>query len=113
MQRASGIVGRIAAHFAPVLRRTVNCGACGRSNVDVTHMVAGPNVYLCDRCIEQAARQLTPRKPAPDAVRCQFCRQHRAKDEVTAVGGVAVCADCLGLMETILAKAAQSSRPAT
>ena len=70
-------------------------------------MVAGPNVYLCDRCIAQAARQLTPHKPAPDAARCQFCRQLHGKDEVTAVGGVTVCADCLGLMETILAEAAR------
>ena len=51
-------------------------------------MVAGPNVYICDGCLEQAARQLAPRKPAPDAVRCRFCGQFRAKEEVTAVGNV-------------------------
>ena len=113
MQRASGIARRIAAQFVPALGRTVNCSACGRSKADVTHMAAGPDLYLCDRCIGQAARQLAPRRPAPDAVRCRFCRQLRAKAEVTAVDGVVLCADCLGLMETILAQAAQSPRPAT
>ena len=74
-------------------------------------MVAGPNVYICDGCVEQAARQLSPRQPPPDGIRCRFCRQLRAKDAVTVVGSVTLCADCLGLMGTILAEAAQSSRP--
>lgn len=113
MQRASGIARRIAARFVPALRRSVHCSGCGRSKVEVIHMVAGPNVYLCDRCVEQAAQQLAPRRPALDAVRCRFCRQLRAKDDVTAVRSVIVCADCLGLMETILAEAAQPSPPAT
>jgi hypothetical protein len=113
MKGAPGIAGRIAARFVPGLTRTVNCSACGRSKAEATHMVAGPNVYICDRCVEQAARQLAPRKPAPDAVSCQFCQQSRAKDQVTAVGGVILCADCLGQIETILAEAAQPSRPAT
>jgi hypothetical protein len=113
MRRASGIARRIAARFVPALRRTVQCSGCGRPKDEVTHMVAGPNVYLCDRCVEQAARQPAPRRPAPDAVRCRFCRQLRAKDDVTAIGSVTLCADCLGLIETILVQAAQSSRPAT
>ena len=113
MRRASGIARRIAARFVPALRRTVQCSGCGRSKVEVIHMVAGPNVYLCDRCVEQAAQQLAPRRPAPDAIRCRFCRQLRAQDEVTAVGSVILCADCLGLMETILAEAAQPARPPT
>ena len=113
MRRASGIARRIAARFVPALRQTVRCGGCGRSKVEVIHMVAGPRVYLCDRCVQQAAQQLTPRRPPPDAVRCRFCRQLRANDQVTGVGMVTLCADCLGLMETIMAEAAQRSRPAT
>jgi hypothetical protein len=80
---------------------------------DVIHMVAGPNVYLCNYCFEQAARQLTPRRPPVDAIRCRFCRQLRAKNEVTATGGVILCADCLGLIETMLAEATPPSRPVT
>jgi hypothetical protein len=92
--------------------RTVHCNCCGRSKVDVSHMIAGPNVYLCERCVAQAAWQLAARWPAPDAVPCRFCHQRRATGEVTTVGHVTVCADCLGTMTSILAEAAQPSRPA-
>jgi len=73
-------------------------------------MVAGPHVYFCESCIEQAAQQLTPRRPAADAVRCRFCSQPRARTDVTSVGKVVVCADCLGYMEVILAEAETSPR---
>ena len=104
---------RIAAGLVPALRHTAQCSSCGRAKVEGVHLVAGPGVYLCDRCLQLAARQLTPRRPAADAVQCRFCRQLRAEADVTAVGGVAVCADCLGLMETMLAEATLPSRPAT
>ena len=94
---------------------TVHCSSCGRSKVDVSHMIAGPNVYLCERCVAHAARQLAtrrlaPLRLAPDALRCRFCHQRRATGEVTAVGSVIVCADCLGTMTSILAEATQPSR---
>jgi hypothetical protein len=99
--------------------RIVRCTGCGRLKDEVTYMIAGPNVYMCDRCVAQAARQLTPRQPlAPrrppvDALRCRFCHQLRSKDEATSVGSATLCADCLGVMEGVLAEAEQASRPAT
>jgi len=87
-------------------------------------MITGPNVYMCDRCVAQAARQLTPRRPLTprqpltpgqpqvDAVRCRFCHLLRSKDEATSVASVNVCVDCLGVMEGVLAEAEQASRPA-
>ena len=105
--------------------RIVRCNGCGRLKDEVTYMIAGPHVYMCDRCVAQAARQLTPRRPLTpgrpltprrppvDAVRCRFCRQLRSKDEATSVGSATVCVDCLGVMEGILAEAEQASRPAT
>ncbi len=82
MQRDSGIAQRIAARFVPALMRTVNCSDCGRAKAEVAHMVAGPNVYICDCCIDQAAQQLAPRIPAPDAPRCRFCRQLFGREPV-------------------------------
>ena len=107
MPQASGVI------------RIVRCNGCGRLKDEVTYMIAGPPVHMCDRCVAQAARQLTTRRPltprrAPvDAVRCRFCRQLRSKDEATSVGSATVCVDCLGVMEGILAEAEQASRPAT
>lgn len=111
MQRDSEMAARIAARFGPALRRPVTCSACGRMKAEVAHMVAGPHVYLCDGCVEQAARQLSLRQPPPEGVRCRFCRQLRAEVAVTAVGSVTVCADCLGIMESILAEAHRDLDP--
>lgn len=33
----------------------VHCSFCGRSSLEVNSMVAGPGVYVCDRCVEDAA----------------------------------------------------------
>lgn len=33
----------------------VHCSFCGRSSNEVNSMVAGPDVYICDRCVEDAA----------------------------------------------------------
>ena len=110
MQRASEIASRIAARFGPALR-AVACSACGRLKAEVPHLIAGPQVYLCDACVQQAARQLAPRQPMPDGVRCRFCRQRRAQGALRVVGTVTVCTDCLGLIESILAEAPRSLDP--
>jgi ATP-dependent Clp protease ATP-binding subunit ClpX len=34
--------------------KTIHCSFCGRSNYEVNSMVAGPDVYICDRCIADA-----------------------------------------------------------
>jgi len=33
----------------------VHCSFCGRSSNEVNSMVAGPDVYICDRCVDDAA----------------------------------------------------------
>ena len=98
--------------------RIVRCNGCGRLKDEVTYMIAGAHVYMCDRCVAQAARSLTALRPVTqrrssvDAVRCRFCGQLRSNDETTSVGSATVCVDCLGVMEGILAEAEQASRPA-
>ena len=50
---------------------TIRCSFCSRAAHEVTSMVAGPGVYICDRCVQDAARivqgetvPLHPPKPA-------------------------------------------------
>jgi ATP-dependent protease Clp ATPase subunit len=31
--------------------RTLYCSFCGKSQYDVTRLVAGPKVYICDECV--------------------------------------------------------------
>ena len=110
MKRASGIAARFVSTFG---RTSVTCTACGRQRAEVSKMVAGPKLYICDRCIEQATQQLAPRRLPKVGVQCRFCAQVRANEDVTALGGLTVCADCLSTMEAILREATQPSRPAT
>ena len=36
--------------------RQLRCSFCGRSRDQVTKLVSGPGVYICDRCVDEAAR---------------------------------------------------------
>ena len=49
----------------------ITCSFCGRSAHEVSSMVAGPDVYICDRCINDAAgivrTDATPYQPEPVA----------------------------------------------
>ena len=37
-------------------KKRLACSFCGRSETDVAKLVAGPNVYICDRCVAAANR---------------------------------------------------------
>ena len=111
MRRLSRLARWTAARFIPSLRRVAQCSSCARPVDDGVRMIAGPGVYLCADCFALAARQLAPRRPPADAVGCRFCRQGRSPTEVTRVGAVTICADCLGNIEVMLAEGADASRP--
>lgn len=109
MQRISTFA-RAAARFFPRLSERVGCSVCGHSPKEAK-LISGPGVYLCSDCLEVASKQLAPRHLAPDAERCHFCRALRSPTDVTHLGALTICADCLGVMESILAEARQDSRP--
>ena len=107
-----GIVATFArrtfARFIPGANASVRCSACQREKTPSLQMIAGPGAYFCADCVQRAARQLAPRRPAPDAIRCRFCRQLRPPPSVTHVEGVPICADCLGVMEQMLVTAGEA-----
>ena len=37
-------------------RRKLACSFCGKSAAEVSKLVAGPNVYICDACVATATR---------------------------------------------------------
>ena len=42
------------------------CSFCGKSAAEVSKLVAGPNVYICDSCVAMASRAMNdPSTPAP------------------------------------------------
>lgn len=92
---------RTITHLLPRLARDVRCSGCGQPRTDQNSLVSGPGVYLCESCFRDVAEKIVPRTPPTDGTRCHFCRQVRAANDVGRAGSVTVCADCLGLMQSI------------
>jgi ATP-dependent protease Clp ATPase subunit len=103
------------------------CTFCGRSQTEVGKLIAGPDAYICDACVELAERVVSSGSAAstrlgrmhavPDSdgqARCNFCGKRR--DQVSGVatisveaGGkspeaVAICVECISLCNEIIAE---------
>ena len=92
------------------------CSFCGRTAEKVKKLIAGPGVYICDRCIPVASQTIATGEPAgpPAAViepvaeedmaeKCSFCgkRRHQVPG-LAAAGSARICAECLQLCHEIL-----------
>src|SRR5437868_11236815 len=86
------------------------CTWCGRSPREVAKLIAGPRVFICDRCVD-AAEKTSAGRPTSGmrmvtkraAVRCSFCSK-RASDQRSMVVSDAghVCSACLTTCREIL-----------
>ena len=60
-------------------RREMNerrCAFCGRPRAEVRKLVAGPNVYICDRCVSVCRQLLTDdRRVQPSPAREEVATQ--------------------------------------
>jgi hypothetical protein len=94
------------------------CTFCGLPKKKVTKLVAGPGVYICDRCValvhqvgpdpvETSRTRLDP-VPATSQLSCSFCGQTAPKAaDLVAGPGVRICAECLRLCDEVLAAASE------
>jgi ATP-dependent Clp protease ATP-binding subunit ClpX len=48
-----------------MLFRKLRCSFCGRSEAEVDKLVAGPRVYICDRCAYETIRIMEQTPPGP------------------------------------------------
>jgi len=48
-----------------LLRKKLKCSFCGKKETEVTKLVAGPRVFICDECVALAARIMQGESP-PD-----------------------------------------------
>jgi hypothetical protein len=117
--RRWGRRGRLPAELA--------CSFCGRRQRKARKLVAGPDVYICESCVEKAETAIRsgkdtetspgPLQSVPDTMaqrRCSFCgkRRHQVTGLATSVGDPAgkladdatICADCLILCREILSE---------
>ncbi|HEX6444632.1 MAG TPA: ClpX C4-type zinc finger protein [Streptosporangiales bacterium] len=95
----------------------LGCTFCGLGKDDVTRLVAGPAVYICDACVESAGAVGADRQPRragttllevagePGALTCSFCGRQPGADGylVTASVGARICDRCVRLCDEIIA----------
>lgn len=73
------------------------CSFCGATKTDVSYLIAGPGVLICDACVG-LARQTQPEPIG--TLRCSFCD----KDGRFVAGpGVRICDQCLEFCAEVLA----------
>src|SRR4051812_19583268 len=86
------------------------CTWCGRPPAEVTKLIAGPRVYVCDACVSAAERVAGGKKAngmrlmkSSATALCSFCRRraHGQRWLVTAREG-RICTDCLRTCREIL-----------
>jgi hypothetical protein len=88
------------------------CTWCGRPPSEVAKLIAGPNVFICDACVDSAERAaggsaakgpFAGAKKRSVAARCSFCGKRAADDRSLATSPAgSVCTDCLRVCRQIL-----------
>jgi ClpX C4-type zinc finger len=108
------------------------CSFCGRSHQECEQLIAGPGVFICERCVAQATRlsveapvkgwaEGSMRLEAPESeARCSFCGKDARQGVFLVAGrlpeapagkfgqGARICDECLDLCLEILAESASS-----
>lgn len=98
------ILAELGTGYGPLRRRVdraaLACSFCGRTGIDVDHLVAGPGVWICERCVEDAAGPAVERQDAG----CSFCGRKRPDVGRLFSGspsGPSICDQCLALCREI------------
>jgi len=61
------------------MSKHLTCSFCGRSAAEVAKLVAGPKVYICDRCVAIASRIMEQHPGAPPPAAPRFFERLRAR----------------------------------
>ena len=70
-------------HTEPAERphREIRCSFCGKSQVDVDMIVAGPGVTICNECVELAANVIAENRGRPTSPQTMF-QDYRPTDQL-------------------------------
>jgi hypothetical protein len=92
------------------------CSFCGRPRDVCAKLIAGPQVFICDRCVLQATRLAAGAavedeaagpmrlEPAGSAVRCSFCNREARQVRYLVASGLPVSAGKFGDLPRICDK---------
>ncbi len=80
----------------------MTCTFCGLPPGRVSKLVAGPNVFICDACVDKAESSAFENRPRGTRARCSFCGERPSKGELVGANGAWVCPGCLGQIRHIM-----------
>lgn len=108
-QRVQQIVDGAGGSWWTPRPRDAVCTFCEKPPSEVSKLISGPNVYICDGCIalaEQAVRGSAGGSLAlaeGGKAACSFCGKRRSKERPMVIGPSSnVCDACIGLCRQIL-----------
>jgi hypothetical protein len=115
-QRVQQIVSAAGGSWWMVWRsrrvtRDAVCTWCDRPPSEVSKLIAGPNVYVCDRCVEAAEHAMRGADRRGDTghwskagprSRCAFCRKRANENRSLVAGPPDICSECLRTCREIL-----------
>jgi hypothetical protein len=117
-QRVQQIVNDAGGSWWQRVWRTRNrerdavCTFCEGPPSEVSRLLAGPNVFICDACVDLAAQALSGRRGGPRPFRaaqegsrakCSFCAKKASSQRALVLAEAAnLCADCLEVCQQIL-----------
>jgi ClpX C4-type zinc finger len=93
------------------------CSFCGRHQKQVRKLIAGPDTFICDRCVEHVhtvlatpgttvSTQVATIRQVSDADRdewCSFCgKSHHRVEAMAAAANVRICTECLDLCDEVV-----------
>lgn len=87
------------------------CTWCDRPASEVSKLIAGPAVFICNSCTEAAERVIQGTKSGRSDLgsaergskaRCSFCRKRPDEQRSLVIGPANVCSECLGICREIL-----------
>jgi len=97
-------VGRDSATQNAVAE-TLRCSFCSKSQDDVSKLIAGPDVYICDECVDVCQEIISddvidkPDQTSPPDTKyvCSLCSGLSPAEQITIIRhrGVAVCKSCI------------------
>ncbi len=91
------------------------CTWCDRPPSEVSKLIAGPKVFICDACVEASERALSGTAAVGNVMtpagagsrrRCDFCGKRADGKRRVATGAGSVCSECLAVCREILAASA-------
>ncbi len=86
------------------------CSFCGKRQRDVFKLIAGPSVFICDRCIDICNQIIAEDRAMAARVQglCSLCQREAAPDRSLTTPGKVICPDCLAEIRRFLASSEEA-----